>query len=197
MTFTFLQFQVQDPAGVAEQRTDFSSQGEGLTPRLASNDTSFQMGVIKHVFGVKKFEAKFRHHELQLGCLVLEMLSCHVMVQSLSKFCRSSVIWRHCLSSVLAEKITRFSLNILLNSKVEEPHLILSRCVGTLCSASRISWTSLTEGLPCWVLSFVFVNHLTVAQAFVAQLVQLVQPETQVTQMEGLRKCSFVNEECT
>ena len=134
MTFTFLQFQLQDPAGVAEQRTDFSSQGEGLTCRLASNDTSFQLGVIKHVFGVKKFEAKFRHHELQLGCLVLEMLSCHVMVQSLSKFCRSSVIWRHCLSSVLAEKITRFSLNILLSPIRLRSHISSYLDVPGLCA---------------------------------------------------------------
>ena len=52
----------------------------------------------------KEIEAKFRH-QLQLACLLLEMLSYHVMVQSkLGRFCRSSVIWRHCLSSVLAKK---------------------------------------------------------------------------------------------
>ena len=49
----------QDPAGVAEQRTDFSSQGEGLTSRLASNDISFQMGVINQLFGVKKLKPSF------------------------------------------------------------------------------------------------------------------------------------------
>ena len=53
--------------------------------------------------------------------------------------------------------------------KVEEPHLILSRCAGTVCSASHISWKPLTEGLPCWVcwfLSFVFCESFGCGSGF-------------------------------
>ena len=68
-----------------------------------------------------------------------------------------------------------------LSPKVADSDIILSRCGGIVCWASHICWQVLTEGR--WAVdNFLFVHHLVVAQAFVGQLVQLVRPETSLTQ---------------
>ena len=71
----------------------------------------------------------------------------------------------------------------LPSPEVADPDIILSRCGGIACWASHISWKVLAKGR--WTLdNFVFVHYLVMAQAFVAQLVQLVRPETSLTQTE-------------
>ena len=95
------------------------------------------------------------------------------------------------------------------------PHIILSRFARTVRWANHGSSELFTEGLgrmhffallSFWSASvllpnrFLFVTRLAVAEAFVAQLVELVQPDRQLTQMRscGSTQCQDVSSKnCT
>ena len=75
-------------------------------------------------------------------------------------------------------------VKVLLSTKVEEPNIILSRCAGTVCRTSHSKRNLLNKGLRSLCELRLFRRR---GQAFVAQLVQLIRPETPLPQTEALR----------
>ena len=76
-------------------------------------------------------------------------------------------------------------VKVLVSTKVEEPNFILSRCAGTVCRTSHSKRNLLNKGLRSLCELRLFQR---LGQAFVAQLVQLIRPETPLPQTEAVRR---------